>query len=211
MAARVRLKQKAGTDVTLDAIEGAGLSARRRQANTPRPRDDLEAMRGFLQTGEPAPLLTDELKHAMAESQSRPDLTRSPLFPLVVDRPRARNGAWYEMVPRSQGNIPGRHGTFEDCIARLPDIAEMGFDVLYLTPIHPIGRTNRKGRNNAVTAAEGDPGSPYAIGSAEGGHDAVHPELGTLEDFREFVAACKARHGSRARLRGAMLAGPSLA
>jgi starch synthase (maltosyl-transferring) len=116
---------------------------------------------------------------------------RSQLFPFVADRPRARVGAWYEMVPRSQGKIPGQHGTFEDCIARLPDIAAMGFDVVYLTPIHPIGRINRKGRNNAVTALEGDPGSPYAIGSAEGGHDAVHPELGTLEDFRAFVAACK--------------------
>jgi len=95
------------------------------------------------------------------------------------------------MVPRSQGRTPGQHGTFKDCIARLPDVAAMGFDVVYFTPIHPIGRINRKGRNNAVTAVEGDPGSPYAIGAAEGGHDAVHPELGTLEDFREFVAACK--------------------
>jgi starch synthase (maltosyl-transferring) len=95
------------------------------------------------------------------------------------------------MVPRSQGRIPGRHGTFQDCIARLPDIAAMGFDVVYLTPVHPIGHTNRKGRNNAVAAADSDPGSPYAIGAAEGGHDAVHPELGTLADFRAFVAACK--------------------
>jgi starch synthase (maltosyl-transferring) len=94
-------------------------------------------------------------------------------------------------VPRSQSKIQGRHGTFKDCIARLPDVAAMGFDVVYLTPIHPIGLTNRKGRNNAVTAAVDDPGSPYAIGSAEGGHDAVHPELGTLKDFRGFVAACK--------------------
>src|SRR6478752_4355443 len=150
----------------------------------------LKQCEDFLQTGDAAPLLAAELKDAMAESQLRPDLTRSQLFPLVVDRPRARSGAWYEMVPRSQGQIPGQHGTFKDCIARLSDIGAMGFDVVYLTPIHPIGRINRKGRNNAVTSAEGDPGSPYAIGAAEGGHDAVHPELGTLEDFREFVAAC---------------------
>ena len=91
----------------------------------------------------------------MAESQLRPDLTRSQLFPLVADRPRARSGAWYEMVPRSQGKTPGQHGTFKDCIARLPDVAAMGFDVVYFTPIHPIGHTNRKGRNNAVTAARG--------------------------------------------------------
>jgi len=95
------------------------------------------------------------------------------------------------MVPRSQGRIPGRHGTFDDCIARLPDIANLGFDVVYLTPIHPIGHTNRKGRNNALTAGPDDPGSLYAIGAAEGGHDAVHPALGTLADFRRFVAACR--------------------
>src|SRR5260370_9707646 len=103
------------------------------------------------------------------------------------------------MVPRSQGTIPGQHGTFEDCIARLADIGAMGFDVVYFTPIHPIGKTNRKGRNNAVTASEGDPGSPYAIGGAEGGHDAIHPELGTLQDFRAFVAACNL-HGMEGTL-----------
>ena len=185
------LKQKAGADLTLDAIEGAGMLTKAQAGSPAASAVILRQCENFLQSGETAPLLTDELKDAMAESQLRLDLTRSPLFPLVVDRPRARFGAWYEMVPRSQGTIPGQHGTFKDCIARLPDIAAMGFDVVYLTPIHPIGRTNRKGRNNAVTAAEGDPGSPYAIGSAEGGHDAVHPQLGTLEDFRGFVAACK--------------------
>ena len=96
------------------------------------------------------------------------------------------------MVPRSQSTVAGRHGTFRDCIARLPDVARMGFDVVYFTPIHPIGRVNRKGRNNALTAEPGDPGSPYAIGAKEGGHDAVHPELGTIEDFRALVDAAKA-------------------
>jgi len=185
------LKQKAGADVTLDAIEGAGMLTKALAGGQAATTVILKRCEDFLQTGEPAPLLSDELKHAMAVSQPRPDLTRSRLFPLMADRPRARNGAWYEMVPRSQAKTPGQHGTFRDCIARLPDIAGMGFDVVYLTPIHPIGRTNRKGRNNAVTAAEGDPGSPYAIGSSEGGHDAVHPELGTLQDFRDFIAACK--------------------
>ena len=127
----------------------------------------------------------------MAEAQSRPDLTRSALLPLMIDRERARNGAWYEMVPRSQSKVPGQHGTFRDCIARLPDIAAMGFDVLYFTPIHPIGVTNRKGKNNALNAEPGDVGSPYAIGGAEGGHDAIHPDLGTLEDFHAVIAACK--------------------
>ena len=185
------LKQKAGADLTLDAIEGAGMLTKAQAGSRAAAAVILKQCEDFLQTGENAPLLTDELQGAMAESQLRPDLTRSPLFPFVADRPRARNGAWYEMVPRSQGKTPGQHGTFRDCIARLPDVAAMGFDVVYFTPIHPIGKVNRKGRNNAVNAAEGDPGSPYAIGSTEGGHDAVHPELGTLEDFREFVAACK--------------------
>jgi starch synthase (maltosyl-transferring) len=187
----IELKQKAGVDVTLDAIEGAGMLTKAQAGGETATAVILKQCEDYLQTGEVAPLLDPELKDAMAESQLRPDLTRSQLFPFVADRPRAQAGAWYEMVPRSQGKTPGQHGTFQDCIARLPDIAAMGFDVVYLTPIHPIGHANRKGRNNAVTAAEGDPGSPYAIGSADGGHDAVHPQLGTLEDFRGFVRACK--------------------
>jgi starch synthase (maltosyl-transferring) len=185
------LKQRAGADVALDAIEGAGMLTKAQAGGQGAAAVILKQCEDYLQTGDAAPLLTPELSDAMAESQLRPDLTRSELFPFVADRPRARTGAWYEMVPRSQGQVPGQHGTFKDSIARLPDIAAMGFDVVYLTPIHPIGRINCKGRNNAVTAAEGDPGSPYAIGAAEGGHDAVHPELGTLEDFRSFVEACK--------------------
>jgi starch synthase (maltosyl-transferring) len=143
----------------------------------------------------------------MAESESRYDLTRSPNLPLIVERPLARAGAWYEITPRSQGSAPGRHGTFADCIARVPDIAALGFDVLYMTPIHPIGRTNRKGRNNAVHAAPGDPGSPYAIGSPEGGHDSIHPELGTLDDFRRLTAACRA-HGMEVALDFAVQCSP---
>ena len=184
------LKAKAGQDVTLDALEGAGLLTRAQSGGTAAAEVILRHCEDFLRSGEHEPLLAPELQLAMAESQARPDLTRSKPFPLVVDRPWARAGAWYEMVPRSQGTEPGRHGTFRDCIARLPDIAAMGFEVVYVTPIHPIGRTNRKGRNNALTAEPGDPGSMYAIGAPEGGHDAIHPELGTLADFRDFVTAC---------------------
>ena len=185
------LKQAAGADISLDALEGAGLLTKA-QAGGPRASAIiLKQCEAFLKTGEPATLLSKDLQEAMSESQFRDDLTRSPAFPLMIDRPRARYGAWYEMVPRSQGKVPGQHGTFRDCIARLPEIADMGFDVLYFTPIHPIGHANRKGKNNAVTAGAGDPGSPYAIGAAEGGHDAVHPELGTLEDFRDLIASCK--------------------
>jgi len=187
----VTLKQNAGLAVELEALEGAALLTKASAVPKHHAAMIVRQCEAFLKTGEIAPLLTRELADAMMLSQHRADLTRTADFPLMVDRPRARTGAWYEMVPRSQGSIPGKHGTFADCIARLPDIADMGFDVVYLTPIHPIGRINRKGRNNAVTAAEGDPGSPYAIGAAEGGHDAVHPELGTLADFRAFVAACK--------------------
>ncbi|RMI43853.1 alpha-1,4-glucan--maltose-1-phosphate maltosyltransferase [Actinomadura harenae] len=121
-------------------------------------------------------------------------LTTTEWFPLAVHRERALYGAWYELFPRSEGasfDPMGRRGpmsgTFRTAMKRLPAIAEMGFDVVYLPPIHPIGRTFRKGPNNTLEAGPYDPGSPWAIGSDEGGHDAVHPELGTLEDFRAFV------------------------
>ena len=106
---------------------------------------------------------------------------------IVVDPVRARFSTWYEFFPRSASSEPGKHGTFADCEARLPYVAEMGFDVLYFPPIHPIGVNFRKGKNNSVTAEEGDTGSPWAIGAKEGGHKSIHPELGTLEDFRRLV------------------------
>jgi len=187
-----RAKREAGLDVTLEARVGRNLLSNLKPRSEVRARSVGELCRKS-EVGDPETLLTEEVA-AAASKAHQSDLTRSAIFPLVADRPLARAGAWYEMVPRSQGTIPGRHGTFEDAIRRIPDIAALGFDVLYLTPIHPIGRTNRKGRNNALRAAPGDPGSLYAIGSSEGGHDAVHPELGTLDDFRRLVAAC-AEHG----------------
>ncbi len=113
---------------------------------------------------------------------------------VVVDRLKARYSAWYEMFPRSQGTAKERGTTFKDCEARLPAIRKMGFDVLYLPPIHPIGRTNRKGPNNSLKAGPNDPGSPYAIGNETGGHDAVEPGLGTLKDFDRFDQAVR-EHG----------------
>ena len=187
------LKLKAGSLTELDAMEGADLLTKAKKGSREALAIIERACDKFIQSGNSAHLLSDDLAEAMASSQERRDLTRSLLFPLIIDRPRARFGAWYEMVPRSQAKVPGQHGTFKDCIERLPDIAAMGFDVLYLPPIHPIGLKNRKGRNNAVRAEKGDPGSPYAIGSPAGGHDAVHPELGDIEDFRALVAECK-RH-----------------
>lgn len=110
---------------------------------------------------------------------------------VVVDRARTRFSAWYEVFPRSCSSQAGRHGTLRDCEAWLPYIASMGFDVVYLPPIHPIGHTFRKGKNNSVIAEPDDVGSPWAIGSEEGGHTAIHPQLGTLEDFRRFIERAK--------------------
>jgi starch synthase (maltosyl-transferring) len=185
-------KRQAGLDVSLETLEGRQILEDLKPRNAADARLILELCRDT-ERGSLDPLLLDDVAAAAASDQQT-DLTRSATMPLVADRPLARAGAWYEMVPRSQGSVPGRHGTLDDCIARLPEIASLGFDVVYLTPIHPIGHTNRKGRNNALTANPGDPGSFYAIGSADGGHDAIHPELGTLADFRRFVAAC-ADHG----------------
>jgi starch synthase (maltosyl-transferring) len=189
----VAAKQKSGLDVSLEVEEGRQLLAKLRQGRQHVPHLVPQDSDHVSDTGDENPLEVDALT-AVAAKALRSDLTRSTLFPLYADRALARAGAWYEMIPRSQGRIPGRHGTFDDCIARLPDIAALGFDVVYLTPIHPIGHTNRKGRNNALRAGPDDPGSLYAIGSPEGGHDAVHPQLGTLADFRRFVGAC-AGHG----------------
>ncbi|MBX6425485.1 MAG: alpha-1,4-glucan--maltose-1-phosphate maltosyltransferase [Variibacter sp.] len=188
------VKRSAGQPVAVEAQEGRALLAAVRSGPPAALKVIAAAAAAFDATCDAEALLSEELLAAMAEAQPRPDLTRSLAFPLMIERERARVGAWYEMFPRSQSPVPGRHGTFDDCIARLPQIAALGYDVLYFPPIHPIGRTNRKGRNNALKAAPGDPGSPYAIGAEEGGHDAVHPELGTLEDFRRLIAAC-AEHG----------------
>ena len=181
----------ANAEIGLDALEGATLLTQAQHGSPQAAAAIVGRCNAYLETGDLDALIAPELDAAMAESQPRADLTRSRLFPLMIDRPRAVTGAWYEMVPRSQSSVAGQHGTFGDCIARLPDIAAMGFDVLYFTPIHPIGTTNRKGRNNALVAEPGDPGSLYAIGAAAGGHDAIHPQLGTLADFDALVEACR--------------------
>ena len=126
---------------------------------------------------------------------------------VIVDRERARYGAWYEIFPRSEGIEEGKGGTFKDSEARLPVIRDMGFDVLYLAPIHPIGETNRKGRNNSLQAKPGDPGSPWAIGSKHGGHDAVEPAIGTLQEFDSFQKAVR-DHGMEIALDFAINATP---
>lgn len=134
-------------------------------------------------------LLSRETLALMQRCDERPHLSQSAVMPLDVDREAASFASWYELFPRSESQDPERHGTFADVHTRLPVIRDMGFDVLYFPPIHPIGHTHRKGRNNTLTPSPDDPGSPYAIGNEHGGHDAIHPELGTLEDFRALVRA----------------------
>jgi starch synthase (maltosyl-transferring) len=156
-----------------------------------------------------APLLDEELLATMRRHPDRRFASRSHELPLVVDRERARFGAWYELFPRSQGRDPRRPAatTFAEAEWRIPHIAAMGFDVVYLPPIHPIGRTNRKGRNNTLDPGPRDPGSPYGIGSADGGHDAVAPELGGLEQFLRFRERVEA-HGMEVALDLAIQASP---
>jgi starch synthase (maltosyl-transferring) len=132
-------------------------------------------------------LLSDDLQTILDHwPDRRLSTSYRPLLRAQVDRAKARFSAWYEFFPRNAEGRSDRHSSFRDCLARLDDAAAMGFDVIYLPPIHPIGTTARKGKNNATTAAPGDVGSPWAIGGLEGGHRAVHPELGTLDDFRWF-------------------------
>ena len=156
-----------------------------------------------------AALSTDALLAVMRRHPDRRFASRSTELPLVVDRERARFGAWYELFPRSQGRDPKkpRATTLAEATWRLPDIAAMGFDVVYLPPIHPIGRVNRKGRNNTLDAAADDVGSPYAIGSDAGGHDAVAPELGGVEQLIGFREAVEA-HGMELALDIALQAAP---
>jgi starch synthase (maltosyl-transferring) len=134
-----------------------------------------------------AAALTPEVEGVLGRFPLRELVTSSEALPLVVERERALFGSWYEFFPRSEGTAECAHGTFRSAARRLPVIADMGFDVVYLPPVHPIGTTFRKGPNNSLSAGAGDVGVPWAIGSPEGGHDAVHPGLGTVEDFAWFV------------------------
>lgn len=132
--------------------------------------------------------LSDEISELMANLNDKEKVTVfHKTLPLKIEPKKALFSAWYEFFPRSTSSEEGRHGTFKDCERVLEEVARMGFDVVYLPPIHPIGRKNRKGLNNATTAKEGDPGSPWAIGAEEGGHKAIHPELGDFDDFQSLI------------------------
>jgi starch synthase (maltosyl-transferring) len=190
---------KAGQDVAVDLLIGAGLveeaSRRASGADAGTLRDQgaaLRADRPSDPSGRIRLALADDLALLVARYPDRRFATTyGKELQVVVDRELARFSTWYEMFPRSCAPEPGVHGTFKDCEERLPYVAEMGFDVLYFPPIHPIGLTHRKGKNNSPVAGPDDPGSPWAIGSREGGHKAVHPQLGTLDDFRRLLAKAR--------------------
>ncbi len=189
------IKIAAGVDVELMLIEGA-LVLERAAAGRQLLIDAAAALRDTERPVEArlAAGTAPEVEQALAVEPLRDLLESTPAYPVQVDRQRALVGSWYEFFPRSEGAqvtddgtvVPG---TLRTAAKRLEAVAAMGFDVIYLPPIHPIGRINRKGRNNILDPSPDDVGSPWAIGSSDGGHDAVHPELGTLEDFDAFVAA----------------------
>jgi starch synthase (maltosyl-transferring) len=182
---------EAGQEVTSELLEGAALVAAAAGRAHGADADALAAYAARIGGRAPhaervAAAREGRLGALMDAWLDRRDATRAEReFTIVADRERARFAAWYEFFPRS--TAPGRHGTFKDAEAQLERVAALGFDVVYLPPIHPIGRTHRKGRNNTLTAGPDDPGSPWAIGGEEGGHTAVHPDLGTVDDFERFV------------------------
>jgi starch synthase (maltosyl-transferring) len=190
-------KLDANVATSVDLLIGAELLEEVRDRAAGADRDELDRLHATLTDerldlpARAAPSLTEEADALVVRHDARRFAAESERLPLRVDRERARYSTWYELFPRSASPEPGRHGTFDDVMARLPYVASMGFDVLYLPPIHPIGKVHRKGRNNSVIAQPDDPGSPWAIGSDDGGHHAIHPELGTIEDFRRLVAACQ--------------------
>ncbi|WP_225630548.1 alpha-1,4-glucan--maltose-1-phosphate maltosyltransferase [Streptomyces solaniscabiei] len=192
---QARIKIPAGIDTGLVLEEGAELY-RRAASGVPKDsgravvlaaaavlRDDTLPVATRL-----AAALTPEVDAVLARHPLRELVTTSDPLPLLVERERALYGSWYEFFPRSEGTEDQPHGTFRTAARRLPAIAAMGFDVVYLPPVHPIGTTFRKGRNNTLSAGPDDVGVPWAIGSPEGGHDTVHPGLGTIDDFDAFVA-----------------------
>ncbi|MQA03744.1 MAG: DUF3416 domain-containing protein [Streptosporangiales bacterium] len=210
------IKIPLGIDSELMLEEGARLFERAAR-QVPKPyRQTIEALPRTLRDTNRPP--EERLAAATASAVTalldayplREHVTPSAAFPVRVERQRALFGSWYEFFPRSEGATVDPQpvsGTFRTVAKRLPKIAEMGFDVVYLPPIHPIGTTNRKGPNNTLVAGPDDPGVPWAIGSAEGGHDAVHPDLGTIDDFDEFVATAR-EHGLEVALDLALQASP---
>ena len=188
-------KVDAGQDVALDLTAGAMLVEPAAEQATDEDHKSLKRFATTLRGNKSAAIqsgLDDELAALMEKYPDRHwAVTYEKELRLNVERAKARFSTWYELFPRSCAATPGQHGTFRDCQERLPYIAAMGFDVLYLPPIHPIGESYRKGKNNALGANADDVGSPWAIGSKEGGHKAIHRQLGTLADFKDLIIAAK--------------------
>jgi len=190
-------KAAAGRDVASDLLEGTALidavAARAGGDERAALAAALVQLRALAEPRDAAPIVADErLIALMARLGDRFSAGEfEPILEIVADRPLASCGAWYEMFPRSQGSVPGRATTLREAERRLPEIRDLGFDVVYLPPIHPIGHTHRKGPNNSLVARPDSPGSPWAIGSEAGGHTAVEPALGTLDDFDHFVGAAR--------------------
>jgi len=198
-------KVEAGQDVSLEIAEGRILLAEALQRTGA---EDQDLLRLTLERLDAAPdddtriaiLTSTEVARLMGRNPDRSDaVCRHEPLRVIVEPAITRFAAWYTMFPRSQGTDPTRSATFDDVIRRIPDVAAMGFDVLYFVPIHPIGELYRKGANNTFPAKPGEPGSPYAIGSKDGGHKAIHPDLGTIEDFRRVVAEAE-KHGMKVAL-----------
>jgi len=192
-------KVEDGQDVALELQEGSEL-VQRAADRASEDADRLERLartfadRATAQATRAAHALADDLRQLMARYPDRSRQTVHRELGIIVDREQARFSTWYELFPRSWSTVPGGHGTFRDVIEKLPYVAGLGFDVLYFPPIHPIGTAHRKGKNNSEVCEPGEPGSPCAIGAKTGGHKSVHPELGTLDDFRALVSAAE-KHG----------------
>jgi starch synthase (maltosyl-transferring) len=199
-AHKVRTKLGAGQPIDIEIAEGVELL--QPYASDPAVVNALDALTDatLAPAGRVRPALAPDVVAALWGPGGAPDVTASVPQPLWVDRERALFGAWYELFPRSFGGLKGT-------ARRVPELARLGFDVLYLPPIHPIGRTARKGPNNTLAASDDDPGSPWAIGSREGGHTAIHPELGTIEDFSHLVSEVRA-HGMELALDYALQCSP---
>lgn len=202
----LKLRGDGGQDIGVEFEEGARLAETHAALTTTRPvdRQALRALARALRSQDTVPRRLREASRPatialMRRSSDRRRATVSGPWPLHVDRDRAGFSAWYEMFPRSVGSDPPLSGTFRTAATDLPRIAAMGFDIVYLPPIHPIGQSHRKGANNSLTPRPEDPGSPWAIGGREGGHTAIHPDLGTPADFRFFVAETR-RHGMEVAL-----------
>ncbi|MCQ8240630.1 alpha-1,4-glucan--maltose-1-phosphate maltosyltransferase [Rhizosaccharibacter radicis] len=190
-------KFQAGVPTSLEIVEGTNLVRAAAERGGPASGELsllLSSLDGADEDGKRSLLLSDDTSKLMEAADARPFSVFSDEIPVDAERTAAGFASWYEVFPRSMSDDTSRHGTFRDVEKHLPRVKAMGFDVLYFTPIHPIGKTNRKGPNNTLTPGPEDVGSPYAVGTADGGHDALHPALGTLEDFLHLRQAA-AEHG----------------